>query len=576
MPPFTISNQMLVLVAEIAEKTRSVSKDQPKGKESVMQTIRKLVFLALAVSLCLVAAAFANAEAAGEIRIPATAMEALAQLPIEVPPIPRVTVAASDPEMTVFQIDGLEKWSLKGDQQYQNGAFLFNPHAEAGPYLPIEGRENEPFSVAVTQQIQQLQGCTFSFYLEEGRLKFRYGEDEHEWQLSFEQASCDFEQSGRLKRYTFLGKDGLYVTANYSADGLLNSYIYRYDDGSKVVDYDALGMVMDVYGLQKDGVTYSCIYDQWRIWNGNGYTSCEKPEDIEIPAPAVLYPEESIAQIKAKREAFQASLPALPPQEGVFSQRLDVASQFPPIPVMTQEELEDGSLRYILTGLEPWGIDMSKDYRYSGNSDSPFAIYAAAVPGQITLTIPAEVISAWNESFVWMLSSDVVPTSASVGEYPCVRYYDWLDAWVFIVYVGPNAKYEIVLGSTPYVMECLYTLDGREYYASYRSDGVLGYEEISSRFSLDGNEVECVYTQQGTVDCYRLYAFVDGVSLSIEYDMDGQLTELYYYGNQEYYYQAAANQWYHYVGNQEEACEMAENFDLSPWLMLDLDRLESV
>ena len=88
--------------------------------------------------------------------------------------------------------------------------------------------------------------------------------------------------------------------------------------------------------------------------------------------------------------------------------------------------------------------------------------------------------------------------------------------------------------------------------ATYRSDGSPGHEGISGRFPPDGKEV----------DCYRLYAFVDGVSLSAESDKEGYLTEPYYYGSNQTY-----------TGNQEESCEISESLDLSPWPALDLDRL---
>lgn len=534
-----------------------------------MHVMTKGTALVLALVLCL---CLAPAGIAEEIYLPATAEEALARLSIEVPPVPKVTVDDSNPQGRVFYIEGLDAWPLKDGSKLQSGAFIYNSYAEHGPYVPIPGREDEPLNIVIPEQWQ---GASLFMDLEGGSLGIINGELLVQIQLDLDGGSYIFNLDGTLREYSFQVSNDQRVFANYSADGLLNSYEYSYakEDELKAYNYDAQGKIIDTLGLEKDGVGYYCIVGQWYYWNGNGYTPCEKPEGIELPAPAVLEPEEGIAQIEAKREAYLASMPALPPEEGAFPQSFDIESQFPAVPVLTQEELDDGSLRYVLTGLEPWGIEMRNDYVYAGSALFDYA--NAAVPGQVSLTIPADLISEWNENPFWRLTADVILTNARIGAYPNVRYYDWLDEWVFIVYVSPDAKYEIVLGSSPYVESFRYTLDGKEYYASYFSDGSLSYKEITNYFTLDGNEVQCFYTPQGAVESYELYAFADGASLNAEYDADGQLTVFYYYGNGlDYYFLPETNEWHDYSSDGDAPCEPPEGFDLTDWMTLDVSRLE--
>lgn len=537
----------------------------------MMQTVKKGISIVLMFILCM---NFIPAGAAEEIRIPATAQEALERLPIEVPPIPQITVDDSNPEERVLYIEGLEAWPLKDGSKYQSGAFTYSYYAEKGPYVPIQGREDEPLSIAIPQKWQ---GSNLFFNLEEeGWVYIRNNATVVEVALSFEDVSCDFAPDGTLRQYSLQVSDGPRVTADYSADGLLCAYFYDYyeeEEIPRIFSYDALGEIIDTFGLKKDGVDYCCIAGQWYYWNECGYTPCEKPEGIDLPSPAVLEGEEGIAQIEAKREAYLASMPTLPPEDGMVPRSFDIKSQFPAAPVLTQEELDDGSLRYVLTGLEPWGIEMRYDYRYGGSA--LFDQCNSTVPGQLSLTIPAELISDWNEYSFWLLSSDVISTNVSNGKYLCVRYEDWWDTWVFTVYVSPDAGYDIVLGPSPYVASCWYILDGKKHSASYYSDGSLSYEEISSNFLLDGAEVRCLYTSQGEVDSYELFPFLDGVSLSAEYDADGQLTVLYYYGNDlDCYFWAATNEWHDYASDGDDPCEPPEGFDLSPWMTLDVSRLE--
>ena len=112
----------------------------------MMQTVKKGISIVLMFILCM---NFIPAGAAEEIRIPATAQEALERLPIEVPPIPQITVDDSNPEERVLYIEGLEAWPLKDGSKYQSGAFTYSYYAEKGPYVPIQGREDEPLSIAI-------------------------------------------------------------------------------------------------------------------------------------------------------------------------------------------------------------------------------------------------------------------------------------------------------------------------------------------------------------------------------------------------------------------------------------------
>ena len=525
-----------------------------------MQTVKKGIVLVLVLVLCM---NFVPVGVAEEIRIPATAAEALARLPIEVPPIPQITVDDSNPEECIVYIEGLEAWPLKDGSKLQSGAFIYSYYAEKGPYVPIQGREDEPLSIAIPRKDQ---GSALYFYLEEkGALSiWGFSTSAVQVSLEFEDARYRFVLDGTLEQYTFNAGRGKNIIAQYGADGLLYAYSYDYfnEKPSWTLRYDTSGRVISTTGLEKDGIEYRCENDQWHYWNGSGYTPCEKPEGIEIPAPAILEPKEGVIQIEAKREAYQASMPVFPTEDGMIPQSFDIESQFPAVPVLTREELEGGDLRYVLTGLEPWGIEMRYDYVYESPGRNRYL--NATVPGQISWTIPAELISDWNEYLYLSLFSTVIP-----GSYSNILYDDWLDSWVFTICVTPDAAYEIVLGSSPYVRCCRYTLDDYDVTCYYTPQGTL--EFIMTM--LDGYEVTCNYMPEGTF--YDIKALVDGVRLTGVYNADGQLMSLSYRINDlVYYFDSDANEWYDFSGDKEDICEPPEGFDLSPWMTLDVNRLE--
>lgn len=525
----------------------------------MMKRLKTGLVLVLMLALCM---SVVPAGAAGEIRIPASAAEALTRLPMDVPPIPRITVDDTDPTGRVVYIAGLEAWPLKDGSKYQSGAFTYSYYAEKGPIVPIQGREDEPLSIAVPQKYQ---GCAFYFALEKGTLSIQnLSTNTVQVSLELEDSSYDFAMDGTLERYTFQVGRGERIIAYYGADGLLYAYDHDEDqeDSSRSFSYDALGRIISTDALWQDDIEYCCINDQWHYWNGNGYTPCEKPEGIEIIAPSILEPKESVTQIEKKREDYQASMPTLPPKDGLIPQRFDMAHQFPAAPVLTQEETENGDLRYALAGLEPWGIEMRYDYVYTGSAGQ-FERVKAAVPGQVSWTIPAELISNWKENPYWRMSSHVIPENIIK---PTVRYYDWEDVWVFTIYAAPDAEYSIALGLSPYVWSCRYMQDGDEVMCYYTPQGTLDYAVMKGEISY--------YTPQGAVDRYQLDATVDGVSLSGVYNTDGQLMNLFYKDTDTAcYFDADANEWFDFSSDPAEQCEPPEGFDLSSWMTLDAARL---
>lgn len=174
----------------------------------------------------------ATAEAATkELRLPATAEEALKTMPNKLPPLPEVTVDKSRPGETdyIFSGNGLLDWPIRGAKRYQCGAFAGSDMGDDG-LSPIKGRENEPFTIVVYDN-SIYTGFPF-VETETGRKTFtaigiRTNGDDLEYNFSFANGS-----SYTLDSQGNVCDCSLYVDANntlhakYGLDGFITGYSY--------------------------------------------------------------------------------------------------------------------------------------------------------------------------------------------------------------------------------------------------------------------------------------------------------------------------------------------------------------